>query len=313
MRTRLVPIVVLSAMIAVLSVACATTPSTQVQTGAVTPTAATAIGSAPAAAPSASALQPLSSQTCAELAAAMSTTLGVAVTQSQAPITDPATGQSGTSCQATATGTGEQFAAPDKVVHEIAGMLQSQGWQEDPKLAAGGATGFGEGFRKENAMCMAVAQWQPDASANCPKDKPITTCQVTPKQKLYTVTLNCAQSSAGQGSAGMANPASVNCTKQGGTLSMETRGDEGQYGVCYFEDNRQCEEWALLRGDCPVGGVKVTGYVTPAGRYCAITGGAYKATGTSSAGTEQGTCTFKNGKTCDAWDYYNGKCSTAAQ
>jgi putative hemolysin len=33
---------------------------------------------------------------------------------------------------------------------------------------------------------------------------------------------------------------------------------KGQYGVCFFEDNRQCEEWALLRGDCPVGGKKVT-------------------------------------------------------
>src|SRR5512139_2612950 len=64
----------------------------------------------------------------------------------------------------------------------------------------------------------------------------------------------------------IANPASKNCMSQGGTLTIETRGDGGQFGVCYFEDNLQCEEWALFRGDCPVGGVKVTGYVTPAAR-----------------------------------------------
>ena len=78
--------------------------------------------------------------------------------------------------------------------------------------------------------------------------------------------------------------------------------------MCYFEDNRQCEEWALLRGDCPGGGVKVTGYVTPAGRYCAITGGEYAITDKSGESDEQGTCTLKNSTQCDAWDYFNGKC-----
>jgi putative hemolysin len=109
--------------------------------------------------------------------------------------------------------------------------------------------------------------------------------------------------------AAMANPASENCIKQGGTLQIEDLDDQGQIGVCYFEDNRQCEEWALMRGDCPVGGVKVTGYVTEAGRYCAITGGQYTATGNNGAQDELGTCTFKNGTQCNAWDYYYGRCT----
>lgn len=108
--------------------------------------------------------------------------------------------------------------------------------------------------------------------------------------------------------AGIANPASENCIEQGGTLSIETRGDGGQYGVCLFEDNQQCEEWALLRGDCPLGGIRVTGYVTAAARYCAITGGTYAVTGEANTENETGTCTFKNGTQCDAGDYYNGKC-----
>ena len=235
----------------------------------------------------------------------------MAATQSDAPISDPVTGASGTGCQATVTGTGEQFESPDAVVKTLGSMLEEQGWTADPMLAAGGPNAIDRGYRKGDQICWAGAGWQPDASANCPKDQPVSACQVTPAQQNYTVTLNCGvETPQGEAAAtaGMANPASVNCTEQGGTLSIEERGDGGQYGICTFEDNRQCEEWALLRGDCPVGGVKVTGYVTPAATYCAITGGTYAVTGNSGQADEQGACTFKDGAQCDAWDYYNGKC-----
>jgi putative hemolysin len=111
------------------------------------------------------------------------------------------------------------------------------------------------------------------------------------------------------GKTGIANPASVNCINKGGYLSIQKRGDGGEYGICIFEDDRQCEEWALFRGECPVGGRKVTGYITPAAQYCAITGGSYKATDQNNTDKEQGTCTFDNGKICDVWDHYNGRCS----
>jgi len=111
-----------------------------------------------------------------------------------------------------------------------------------------------------------------------------------------------------QPGAGIANPASENCIKEGGQLDIVQRGDGGEYGVCIFEDNRQCEEWALMRGECPAGGLKITGYVTPAAVYCAITGGEYSVKSESNTDQEQGTCTFKNGKSCDVWEYYNGKC-----
>ena len=73
----------------------------------------------------------------------------------------------------------------------------------------------------------------------------------------------------------LANPASLHCVGKGGMLRMERRPDGGQYGVCVFTDNYQCEEWAMFRGECPAGGLRVTGYITPAARYCAITGGRY--------------------------------------
>ncbi|MFQ5787598.1 MAG: DUF333 domain-containing protein [Thermodesulfobacteriota bacterium] len=111
-----------------------------------------------------------------------------------------------------------------------------------------------------------------------------------------------------QQSGQLANPASENCVEKGGKLIIEKRGDGGEYGICLFEDNRQCEEWAMFRGNCTVGGIKVTGYITPAARYCAITGGEYTITANSNMENEQGICTFRDRKKCDVWQYYHGKC-----
>ena len=108
---------------------------------------------------------------------------------------------------------------------------------------------------------------------------------------------------------GLANPASQNCAARGGTLKIERRPDGGEYGVCVFADNYQCEEWAMLRGHCPVGGLRMTGYVTAAARYCAITGGRYAVTGRGGAADEQGVCSLPGGKACDASAYYSGTCS----
>ena len=89
-----------------------------------------------------------------------------------------------------------------------------------------------------------------------------------------------AQSQAG---AAMANPASENCVKQGGTVSIKEHGDHRHAASAPFEDNRQCEEWASASRRLPIGGVKVTGYITPAAQYCAVTGGTYAVTGNGGA------------------------------
>jgi uncharacterized protein len=50
--------------------------------------------------------------------------------------------------------------------------------------------------------------------------------------------------------ANMANPASVNCVKQGGKVDIRTAPDGGQTGYCLLPDGHECEEWALFRGEC---------------------------------------------------------------
>ncbi len=107
---------------------------------------------------------------------------------------------------------------------------------------------------------------------------------------------------------GIPNPASVNCIQQGGKLTIE-KSPSGEYGVCRFEDNRQCEEWALLRGQCPKGGLKVTGYATKEAVFCVITGGIYRIKGKENTPKEQGSCTLSTGKVCNSMAYYKGRCT----
>lgn len=100
----------------------------------------------------------------------------------------------------------------------------------------------------------------------------------------------------------LANPASVNCTEKGGTLEIR-KSKRGEYGVCLFEDNRQCEEWALLRGNCPVGGLKITGYDNEAEVYCAITGGQVEGVGSATP-----MCKRIDGTYCNAQANLDGDC-----
>ncbi|MDD4137795.1 MAG: DUF333 domain-containing protein [Methanoregula sp.] len=58
-------------------------------------------------------------------------------------------------------------------------------------------------------------------------------------------------------STGIANPASVNCGKIGGTTEIKTAADGGQYGMCTFANGTSCEEWALFRNEGCQSGVSV--------------------------------------------------------
>jgi len=53
--------------------------------------------------------------------------------------------------------------------------------------------------------------------------------------------------------AQVANPASVFCEENGGTLEMITGTDGSQFGLCHIQDYA-CEEWTFYRGECDVEG-----------------------------------------------------------
>lgn len=87
---------------------------------------------------------------------------------------------------------------------------------------------------------------------------------------LFSCTNNSWENSQEQ--VQIPNPASQNCIDKGGELVLKDN-DNWSFWVCVFEDNRQCEEWALYKGECREGGVKITWYDNEWQIYCAITGG----------------------------------------
>ena len=58
------------------------------------------------------------------------------------------------------------------------------------------------------------------------------------------------------GGTGLANPASVHCEQEGGTLKMYNS-PKGTLGICEFQDKIACEEWAYYRGECVPGDCQV--------------------------------------------------------
>ena len=58
----------------------------------------------------------------------------------------------------------------------------------------------------------------------------------------------------GQDQAGLANPASVYCEENEGSLEIiDDPEGGGQYGICFFDDGSFCEEWQFFRGECEKG------------------------------------------------------------
>jgi putative hemolysin len=144
-------------------------------------------------------------------------------------------------------------------------------------------------------------------------DRGLGILRTLPALALLALAGGCAVPKAAPAAAAQrANPASENCVRQGGRLSIEQGPGGAEFGVCIFDDNRQCEEWALLRGACPAGGRRVTGYITAAARYCAISGGTYAVTARDGAADEEGSCTLPDGRRCAASAYFAGHCDAPA-
>ncbi len=140
---------------------------------------------------------PASAAVCSDLADDVAQRLDVGVTMvAQAPFEDYITGQTGTGCRVTATGNGLDFENVGVIVDALQGMFQARGWQADVNYDGDGPTGTLGGYRQGDTLCLWMAGWEPSADADCPSDQPIDACELSPEQKLYTITINCAQSTS---------------------------------------------------------------------------------------------------------------------
>jgi uncharacterized protein len=136
------------------------------------------------------------------------------------------------------------------------------------------------------------------------------TQQTTPVQTPTTTPT--IRVTASPTSASIANPASVNCGKVGGTLEIKKDIAGNEYGMCNFSNGTTCEEWALFRNEgCkPFSPATTTapavGMANPASVNCGKVG-AVNEIMKNADGSEFGMCKFPNGTSCKEWALYHGE------
>lgn len=182
---------------------------------------------------------------------------------------------------------------------EDANELSKLGFTPDQNLSADGPGSSQWGYTKktDEGTQVLIFSYNTTPTSNNP-DEPLRfycPCEMT-------VSVFLGSNEQENTPQALANPASVNCKKLGGTTVIKN-GPNGQYGLCQFEDNQACEEWALFRNECPVGGVKTTGFDTIEQMYCAWVGGETLAVANPN-------CKLPDGTICTDDAVYNGTCPT---
>ena len=118
---------------------------------------------------------------------------------------------------------------------------------------------------------------------------------------------------AAPATAGLANPASVNCGKVGGNVEIKKDAKGNEYGMCTFTNGTTCDEWALFRNEgCkPFTPVTTTapasvGMANPASVNCGKVG-ATSDIMNNPDGSQYGMCKFPNGTACEEWALFRGE------
>ncbi|SON53214.1 DUF333 domain-containing protein [Vibrio tapetis] len=104
---------------------------------------------------------------------------------------------------------------------------------------------------------------------------------------------------AESGMIGMANPASVYCEEQGGTLDFENG-----VGMCVFSDGTRIEEWEFYHQNHNKDAQNAPlGMANPSSVFCVEQGGTSTIVETDDG--QIGMCVFKDGTEVEEWEYFH--------
>jgi hypothetical protein len=141
--------------------------------------------------------EPVSAEVCQMLQESAAEALAVEVSlENPAPFEDFITGEGGQGCRLTASGDGNRFASPQAALETLVNSV-GLGWNEQVTYQADGPTGSATALSRDMALMLVSANWEPAEGADCPQDQPISDCDLTPDQQVYTIQIDVAQYTAG--------------------------------------------------------------------------------------------------------------------
>lgn len=136
---------------------------------------------------------PPSVDICPTIQQAAADALGVEFTlEASAPFEDTFAGESGHGCKLTANGNGSNFTSAQDVITTLSESA-ALGWTEQMNYRADGPTGASDAFARDMALMILSANWQPAEGVECPSDQPISACELTPEQKVYSIEIDIAE------------------------------------------------------------------------------------------------------------------------
>ena len=142
--------------------------------------------------PSGGGYGPVSLEVCQILQEAATQAVAITFTmEASASFTDPLSGETGQGCTLTTMATGMHFSDPGSVMANLVNGFV--GWTEQPAYQAGGPTGAATAMTRDMGLMLIRVEWMPAPEVQCPADQPISSCDIPPEQKLYTVQIQAAQ------------------------------------------------------------------------------------------------------------------------
>lgn len=137
------------------------------------------------------ALHPIPPAECQSFATQVQNAIGMAAKAGEDDFTDLIDRSEGRSCHISASASGQAIGAPAELMAKIAPLFT--GWQDDPARGESGPAEADKGFVKGNRIAAVDVSWEPGPGASCSDKEPLSACNITPQQKLWTVTIDIVE------------------------------------------------------------------------------------------------------------------------
>ncbi len=140
---------------------------------------------------SAAAPRPIPAAECQTFANQVQAAIGFAAKAEEEEFTDLTDRSEGRSCHISASASNQAFAAPADLMTKLATVFS--GWQDDPARADSGPAEADKGFVQGSRVATVEVSWEPGPGASCSDKQPLSTCNITPQQKLWSVAIDIVE------------------------------------------------------------------------------------------------------------------------